>query len=84
MNERIKELAFEAKIRAAILLDHYGTVDALTDSEQESLDQIEKFAELIIEECARRCDVVRENVGGDRQFGARLCADEIRYLNRRS
>jgi hypothetical protein len=43
-----------------------------------------KFAELIIEECARICDVVRENEGGDRQFGARLCADEIRYLNRGS
>ena len=44
----------------------------------------DRFAELIIEECARRCDVVRENNGGDKKFGARLCADEIRYLNRRS
>jgi hypothetical protein len=43
-----------------------------------------EFARLIIEECARICDVVRENNGGDKQFGARLCADEIRYLNRRS
>ena len=43
-----------------------------------------KFAELIIAECATICDVVRENEGGDRQFGARLCAQEIRYLNRRS
>jgi hypothetical protein len=46
--------------------------------------ELEKFAELIVEECAQICDVVRENEGGDKQFGARLCADEIRYLNRRS
>ena len=51
MNERIKKLAFQAKLRAAILLHHYGNVDALTDSEQESLKQIEKFAELIVREC---------------------------------
>ena len=51
MNERINELAFQAKLRAAILLHHYGNIDALTDSEQESLKQIEKFAELIVREC---------------------------------
>jgi len=44
----------------------------------------DRFAQLIVEECAQRCDVVRESNGGDKQFGARLCADEIRYLNRRS
>ena len=49
----------------------------------ETYDHI-KFAELIVEECARRCDVVRESNGGDKQFGARLCADEIRSINRRS
>ena len=51
MSERIKKLAFQAKLRAAILLHHYGNIDALTDSEQESLKQIEKFAELIVREC---------------------------------
>jgi hypothetical protein len=49
MNERIKELARQTEFRAVRLLDHYGTVDALTDSEQVELERIEKFAELIVE-----------------------------------
>ena len=72
MNERIKQLAEQAEM-AANKGDHVDVKIMMA-----------KFAELLIEECARICDVVRENNGGDRQFGARLCADEIRYLNRRS
>ena len=52
MNERIFGLALQAKLGPALLLHHYGTVDALTDTEQEGLEQIEKFAELIVRECA--------------------------------
>ena len=51
MNERIKELALQAKLGPALLLHHYGKVDALTDTEQEGLEQIEKFAQLIVNEC---------------------------------
>jgi hypothetical protein len=51
MNERIKELAEQAKLNPVLLLQHWGTNDALTDSEQESLERIEKFAELIVQEC---------------------------------
>jgi predicted TIM-barrel fold metal-dependent hydrolase len=51
MNERIKQLAEQAKLNPALLLQHWGTIDALTDSEQESLERIEKFAELIVKEC---------------------------------
>jgi hypothetical protein len=78
MNERIRELA---------KLADSGYTGNSEDGLGASLvgnHAIEKFAELIIEECARKCDVVREYYGGDKQFGARLCADEIRYLNRRS
>ena len=53
MNERIRELALEARLGPALLLHHWGTVDALTDSEQDELEQIEKFAELIVKECAK-------------------------------
>jgi hypothetical protein len=53
MNERIKRLAVQAKLRAPIMLQHWGKIDALTDSEQEELQNIEKFAELIVLECAR-------------------------------
>ena len=79
MNQRIRQLA---ELAGAV----FEKTNGLNDCPQDSLvdDEIQKFAELIIEECARRCDVVRENNGGDKQFGARLCADEIRYLNRRS
>ena len=53
MNERIRQLALEARLGPALLLHHWGKVDALTDSEQEALEQIEKFAQLIVRECAR-------------------------------
>ena len=52
MNERIQKLALQARLGPALLLHHYGKVDALTDTEQEGLEQIEKFAELIVRECA--------------------------------
>ena len=51
MNERIKELAEQAKLRPALLLKHWGKIDALTDSEQKELEQLELFAELIIRGC---------------------------------
>ena len=63
MHERIRELAIEARLGPALLLHHWGKVDALTDSEQEALEQIEKFAELIVRKCciiadeAERADV---------------------------
>ena len=50
MNERIRELALQAKLGPALLLRHWGNIDVLTDSEQEGLEQIEKFAELIVRE----------------------------------
>ena len=56
MNERIKELAEQAKLNPVLLLQHWGTNDALTDSEQESLERIEKFAELIVRECIAICE----------------------------
>ena len=52
MNQRIMQLALQAKFDSVIMLAHYGTDGFLTDSEQEQLDQIEKFAELIIAQCA--------------------------------
>ena len=51
MNERIKQLAIEAKIRPALLLQMFGKIDALCDSELEELANVEKFAELIVKEC---------------------------------
>ena len=58
MNERIQQLALQSKLRPALLLHHWGKIDALTDSEQEELQQLEKFAELIVREC---CEVAHCN-----------------------
>lgn len=59
MNERIRQLALQARLGPALLLHHYGKVDALTDTEQEGLEQIEKFAELIIRKCLLQVAYVR-------------------------
>jgi len=59
MNKRIQELATQAKLRSPLLLQHWGKIDALTDSEQEELENIEKFAELIVREC---CDLLETSL----------------------
>jgi hypothetical protein len=51
MNEQIKQLMLEARLGPALLLHHWGKIDALTDSEQAELERMEKFAELIVREC---------------------------------
>ena len=57
MNKRIQQLALQSKLRPALLLHHWGKIDALTDSEQEELQQLEKFAQLIVQECMNAvCD----------------------------
>jgi hypothetical protein len=56
MNEQIKQLMLEARLGPALLLHHWGKIDALTDSEQAELERLEKFAELLIRECAQFTD----------------------------
>ena len=65
MNERIRLLAVEARLGPALLLHHWGKVDALTDSEQEALEQIEKFAELIVLKCAEIADTAEPFLASD-------------------
>jgi hypothetical protein len=88
MNKRIEQLA--GQLGPVATIGDWGRVEwadnvypQLGDKMYAAVD-LAKFAESIIEECARKCDVVREYYGGDKQFGARLCADEIRLMNRRS
>lgn len=69
MNERIKELALQAKLRPALLLYYYRTIHGLTDTEQEELEQIEKFAELIVRECAEICLEANDHKNILRHFG---------------
>lgn len=79
MNERIKELALEARLGPALLLHHWGKVDALTDSEQEALEQIEKFAELIVRECANHCDLLLDHkISSEWSRGTHDCSRAIK------
>ena len=72
MNERIKKLAIEAKLRPALLLQMFGKIDALCDSELKELANVEKFAELIVRECALQCihnedmDLIEKHFGVDK------------------
>jgi hypothetical protein len=83
MNGRLAALAEQAGY--FIKFERTGKDVTVVHTKEPGTDgDLALFADLIVEECARICDVVRENNGGDKQFGARLCADEIRYLNRRN
>lgn len=61
MNARILELAIQAGMHSALLVRDWGTVEALTDTEQDELANIEKFAELIVRECAAISDSIGEH-----------------------
>lgn len=51
MSNRIKELALQCKLHSVVVLNELGTVDALSDSEQRELIQLQQFANLIIKDC---------------------------------
>ena len=70
MNEQIKQLMLEARLGPALLLHHWGKIDALTDSEQAELDQIEKFALLIVRECALTAGLMEHE--GRKGIGAQI------------
>ena len=79
MNERIKELALHSNLRPALLLHHWGKIDALTDSEQEELEQLEKFAELIVRECANHCDLLLDHkISSEWSRGTHDCSRAIK------
>ena len=86
MNKEIKELAIEARLGAALVLHHWGTATALTDSEQEDLKRIEKFAALVAsaerEACAKVCETYEtaSATSGDKANAwiFKNCADRIR------
>lgn len=51
MNEQIKQLALQCKLRSVVLLNEWGNIEALADSEQRELIQLQQFADLIIKDC---------------------------------
>ena len=70
MNERIKELALQA---GATVMERSGWTDYGT------LDlDVEKFAELIVKECAAICQDIDGEDNIDARSGRQDCAVEIR------
>lgn len=45
------ELAKQANIRSAIMFQYFGTTEALTESELYDFNNMQKFAEFIVQEC---------------------------------
>ena len=73
MNEKIKEIMY--KVDDINILNEVGTdADFLADIDPQRL---EKFAELIIQECIKICDKVQIKYG-QYTFTARICKEDIK------
>jgi hypothetical protein len=69
MNERIKELAVNARI--------YGAVDINGNYENEA--EVKKFAELIVRECANQCDLLLDHkISSEWARGTHDCSRAIK------
>lgn len=76
MNERIKELAEQAKINFWC-----SEVDASSHYLGDKEESLKKFAELIIRECAEICYEHSANAGGTSTtfgYGYKECGDDIK------
>ena len=70
MNEKFKQLALEAKM---------GTADFDAGSYYVATpDRMQRFAELIVQECVEVCEALKEDDGFDANFARTTCANEIR------
>ena len=70
MNEKFKLLALEAKM---------GTADFDAGSYYVATpDRMQRFAELIVQECVEVCEALKEDDGFDANFARTTCANEIR------
>ena len=69
MNERIKQLAFEAGLKWKAQPPHYTNTNNPIDFPVSANRDLEKFAELIVKECANIADIADENkcewIGGN-------------------
>ena len=63
MSDRIKELALQCKLHSVVVLTEWNTIDALTDSEQRELIQLQQFADLIIKDCIAEIENYQIPVG---------------------
>ena len=69
MNERFEHLMYSSGLTAS------GCWDEMDDYAREA---IEKFAELIVQECVAICEDTEGDPSADSRWGRRCCALEIR------
>ena len=72
MNEQIKELAVQAGLKWKEQPPHYTNTNNPIDFPVSANRDLEKFAELIVQECLSICEDMGDN-GKDGHY----CADEI-------
>lgn len=69
MNERIKQLALQAGLKWKAQPPHYTNTNNPIDFPVSANRDLEKFAELIVRECAKVADIADENkcewIGGN-------------------
>lgn len=73
MNERIRELALQAGLQP------------FEDCGPGYVYKMEKFAELLVQECANQCNITKENMRGQDPFWedvANRCREDIKELFR--
>ena len=81
MNERIEKLAFEAGLKWKAQPPHYTNTNNPIDFPVSANRDLEKFAELIVRECAEICYHHSRAAGGaDTAFGYgyKDCGDDIK------
>lgn len=66
MNERIKELAHRA-----------GVIEYASDGKWENEYEVQRFAELIVAECLKQADIIRDGCEADDEDQQALGADWV-------
>ena len=81
MNERIRELAEQAGLPWQVQPPHYTNTNGLIDFPVSANRDLEKFAELIVRECADHCDLLLDHkISSEWSRGTHDCSRAIKKL----
>jgi hypothetical protein len=79
MNERIKELAEQAGLTWNVQPMHFTNTSSPINFPVSANQELEKFAELIVQECANQCDLLLNNkMSSEWSRGTHDCSREIK------
>ena len=79
MNERIEKLAFEAGLKWKAQPPHYTNTNNPIDFPVSANRDLEKFAELIVKECANHCDLLLDHkISSEWSRGTHDCSRAIK------